>query len=140
MVINKRRRNVLKDLIKVISQELYEYRDPVTDFLYCLFVDFDFQAAQDKLALCEEVREAWLALWHVSVRALMYGLVGFGRWPKGHGVGWQRWRLAVLGIVRADGAMTAWSTLVAYTRGQCAWAWGIRLGLGSRLPGSVGWV
>jgi len=58
VVINKRRRNVLKDLIKVISQERYEYRDPVTDFLYCLFVDFDFQAAQDKLALCEEVREA----------------------------------------------------------------------------------
>ncbi|GAB4815184.1 hypothetical protein N2152v2_002230 [Parachlorella kessleri] len=58
VVINKRRRNVVKDLIKVISQERYEYRDPITDFLYCLFVDFDFQGAQDKLALCEEVLDS----------------------------------------------------------------------------------
>lgn len=46
----------MKDLIRVIGQEAYEYRDPVTDFLHCLFVDFDFEGAQAQLAKCEEVR------------------------------------------------------------------------------------
>lgn len=55
VVINKRRRNVLKDLIRVIQQEQYEYTDPITEFLRCLFVDFDFDGAQEKLAQCEAV-------------------------------------------------------------------------------------
>jgi translation initiation factor 3 subunit E len=55
VVVNKRRRNVLKDLIRVIQQEQYEYSDPITDFLRCLFVDFDFDGAQEKLAQCEAV-------------------------------------------------------------------------------------
>lgn len=55
MVINKRRRNVLKDLVRVIQQEQYEYRDPITEFLRCLFVEADFDGAQAWLAQCEEV-------------------------------------------------------------------------------------
>ena len=57
VVVNKRRRNVLKDLIRVIQQEQYEYTDPITEFLRCLFVDFDFDGAQEKLAQCEQVLE-----------------------------------------------------------------------------------
>jgi translation initiation factor 3 subunit E len=57
VVVNKRRRNVLKDLIRVIQQEQYEYADPVTDFLRCLFVEFDFEGATEKLAQCEAVLE-----------------------------------------------------------------------------------
>ena len=57
VVVNKRRRNVLKDLIRMIQQEQYEYQDPVTEFLRCLFVDFDFDGAQEKLAQCEAVLE-----------------------------------------------------------------------------------
>ena len=44
----------MKDLIKVIEQEAYEYSDPITEFLEKLFVSFDFDGAQQKLKECEE--------------------------------------------------------------------------------------
>lgn len=55
VVVNKRRRNVMKDLVKVLQQEQYEYQDAVTQFLINLYVDFDFEGAQQKLAECETV-------------------------------------------------------------------------------------
>jgi len=55
VITNKKRRNVLKDLIKVIQQEAYTYRDPITEFLECLFGNFDFEGAQQKLRECEKV-------------------------------------------------------------------------------------
>ena len=45
----------LKDLVRIIKQEVYEYHDPVTDFLKALFVDFDFEAAQSKLGEADEM-------------------------------------------------------------------------------------
>jgi len=54
VICNKRRRNLLKDLVKVIQQEQYTYRDPVTQFLECLYVDFDFDQAQFMLGECEK--------------------------------------------------------------------------------------
>ncbi|KAG1672627.1 hypothetical protein FOA52_002108 [Chlamydomonas sp. UWO 241] len=51
----RRRRNAMKDLIRVIQQEAYEYSDPVTSFLEDLFVHYDFDGAQHKLAECEAV-------------------------------------------------------------------------------------
>jgi len=55
VITNKRRRNVLKDLVKVLQQESYTYRDPITEFLEDLYVNFDFEAAQVKLRKCEYV-------------------------------------------------------------------------------------
>jgi translation initiation factor 3 subunit E len=55
-IVNKRRMNMLKELIKVIQQERYTYNDPVTEFLECLYVNYDFEGAQKKLRECEEVR------------------------------------------------------------------------------------
>eukprot|EP00013_Stygamoeba_regulata_P005485 CAMPEP_0177637292 /NCGR_PEP_ID=MMETSP0447-20121125/4895_1 /TAXON_ID=0 /ORGANISM="Stygamoeba regulata, Strain BSH-02190019" /LENGTH=424 /DNA_ID=CAMNT_0019139213 /DNA_START=21 /DNA_END=1295 /DNA_ORIENTATION=+ len=55
VITNKRRRNVLKDLVKVLQQEQYTYRDPITEFLECLYVNFDFEGAQQKLRDCEKV-------------------------------------------------------------------------------------
>jgi len=55
VITNKRRRTVLKDLVQVIQQESYTYRDPITEFLECLYVNFDFDAAQQKLRECEKV-------------------------------------------------------------------------------------
>eukprot|EP00252_Welwitschia_mirabilis_P007466 TRINITY_DN18851_c0_g1_i3.p1 TRINITY_DN18851_c0_g1~~TRINITY_DN18851_c0_g1_i3.p1 ORF type:complete len:442 (-),score=81.90 TRINITY_DN18851_c0_g1_i3:371-1696(-) len=55
VVVNKRRRNMLKELIKVIQQEQYTYKDPMTEFLECLYVNYDFEGAQKKLTECEEV-------------------------------------------------------------------------------------
>lgn len=56
VITNKtRRRTVLKDLVKVIQQESYTYKDPITEFVECLYVNFDFDGAQQKLRECEEV-------------------------------------------------------------------------------------
>ena len=37
-------------------QERHNYQDPVTDFLTCLYIKYDFDEAQEKLRQCEEVR------------------------------------------------------------------------------------
>lgn len=55
VVTNKRRKNYLKDLVKIVQQESYQYRDPITEFVQALYVDFNFEAAQRKLAECEGV-------------------------------------------------------------------------------------
>ncbi|KAI8879964.1 eukaryotic translation initiation factor 3, subunit 6 [Backusella circina FSU 941] len=55
IVTNKRRKNQMKELVKIIEQETYEYRDPVTEFVEALFVRFDFEEAQKKLKECEDV-------------------------------------------------------------------------------------
>lgn len=54
VITNKRRRNGLKDLVKVIQQESYAYSDPITEFVLCLYVNFDFEGAQDMLQKCED--------------------------------------------------------------------------------------
>jgi len=56
VVINKNsRRNVMLDLVKVIQEESYTYRDPITSFIEDLYVKFDFDSAQQKLRECKEV-------------------------------------------------------------------------------------
>ena len=45
----------LKDLVRVVKQEVYEYQDPVTEFVKALYVDFDFEGAQKKLSAAEEI-------------------------------------------------------------------------------------
>ncbi|KAF3033819.1 eukaryotic translation initiation factor 3 subunit E [Didymella heteroderae] len=45
----------LKDLIRIVRQEGYEYTDPVTDFIKALYIDFDFEEAQKKLSETEEI-------------------------------------------------------------------------------------
>ena len=42
-------------LNRISLQERSNYKDPVTDFLSCLYIDFDFEAAQTKLRECEGV-------------------------------------------------------------------------------------
>ena len=44
-------------LWRLTQQEQYEYQDAVTQFLINLYVDFDFEGAQQKLAECETVLE-----------------------------------------------------------------------------------
>ena len=45
----------MKDLVKVIQEESYTYRDPITSFIEDLYVKFDFDGAQQKLRDCESV-------------------------------------------------------------------------------------
>jgi translation initiation factor 3 subunit E len=55
VITNKRRRNQLNDLVRVLQQESHSYSDPITEFLEDLYANFDFDAAQKKLRECENV-------------------------------------------------------------------------------------
>ena len=37
------------------SKESYNYRDPITELVECLYVNFDFDGAQVKLRECDQV-------------------------------------------------------------------------------------
>lgn len=45
----------LKDIVRLVRQEAYEYNDPLTDFVRALSIDFDFDEAQRQLSRAEEV-------------------------------------------------------------------------------------
>lgn len=45
----------IRELVKIIKQETYQYTDPITEFIYALYVDFDFELAQKKLSQVEIV-------------------------------------------------------------------------------------
>jgi translation initiation factor 3 subunit E len=54
-IVNKRRRPQFKDFIKVVQQEQNSFKDPITEFLACVYVNYDFDGAQKKMRECEEV-------------------------------------------------------------------------------------
>ncbi|GAA0140565.1 translation initiation factor [Lithospermum erythrorhizon] len=54
-IVNKRRRPQLKEFLKIIQQEQYSFEDPITEFLACIYVNYDFDGAQKKMKECEEV-------------------------------------------------------------------------------------
>ncbi|PSR94681.1 hypothetical protein EW026_g3116 [Hermanssonia centrifuga] len=45
----------IREIVKVIQMEEYQYQDPVTAFLRELYVEFDFEAAQKELSKAEVV-------------------------------------------------------------------------------------
>jgi len=45
----------MKDIVRIVKQEAYEYQDPVTRFVHALAIDFDFEEAQRQLVLAEEI-------------------------------------------------------------------------------------
>jgi translation initiation factor 3 subunit E len=61
VIVNKRRGGgsgggmKMQDLIVTLQQERYTYRDPITMFVEALYVDFDFEQAQQKLMDCEKL-------------------------------------------------------------------------------------
>ena len=48
----------LKDLVRIVRQEGYEYHDPITDFIKALYIDFDFEEAQRKLTEAENILQS----------------------------------------------------------------------------------
>jgi translation initiation factor 3 subunit E len=52
-----RAKHALKEIVRIIQMEEYQYKDPVTQFLRELYVEFDFEAAQKSLAIAERVTE-----------------------------------------------------------------------------------
>ncbi|TCD65957.1 eukaryotic translation initiation factor 3 subunit E [Steccherinum ochraceum] len=52
---SSRVRNAIKEVVKVIQTEEYQYQDPITRFLKELYGEFDFEAAQRELGVAESV-------------------------------------------------------------------------------------
>ena len=50
-----RRQKMLRDLLQGIQSMAYQYSDPMTEFLYSLYNQFDFDEAQLKLQECQEL-------------------------------------------------------------------------------------
>jgi translation initiation factor 3 subunit E len=57
IILNKRSRHHLKELVKVIKH-CAPYTDPILEFVDCLYARFDFEGAQVKLLGCAKVLEA----------------------------------------------------------------------------------
>lgn len=55
VITNRRRRQQIKELLKVICHEAHEFRDPVTEFVQALYVRFDFEESQKLLLECTQV-------------------------------------------------------------------------------------
>ncbi|TBU51218.1 eukaryotic translation initiation factor 3 subunit 6 [Dichomitus squalens] len=53
--LSSRVRHSIREIVKVIQMEEYQYQDPVTQFLKELYVEFDFEAAQKELSKAEVV-------------------------------------------------------------------------------------
>jgi translation initiation factor 3 subunit E len=45
----------MKDVVRYVRQEAYEYSDPVTQFVAALYIEHDFNAAREALRAAEEV-------------------------------------------------------------------------------------
>lgn len=52
---SSRVRHAIRELVKIVQLEEYQYSDPVTRFLKELYVEFDFEAAQRELQTAERV-------------------------------------------------------------------------------------
>ena len=57
VVVTKRRHTYMKELLKLVRLENMTYCDPITDLIDCLYVRYDFDAAQHKLTQCSLVLE-----------------------------------------------------------------------------------
>lgn len=55
VITHRNRRDYMKELVRVIQQETYTYRDSITEFVECLCVNFDFDSAQKKLKECSQI-------------------------------------------------------------------------------------
>ncbi|CAL1712126.1 unnamed protein product [Somion occarium] len=53
--LSSRVRHSIREIVRVIQMEEYQYQDPVTNFLKELYVEFDFEAAQRELSKAETV-------------------------------------------------------------------------------------
>jgi len=55
VISNKKRGAMVDETLRVLEQERDSYSDPITEFLECLFLHFDFDGAQKKLLECDKV-------------------------------------------------------------------------------------
>ena len=53
--VSSRVRHSIREVVKIIQMEEYQYQDPITSFLKELYIEFDFEAAQRELGKAEQV-------------------------------------------------------------------------------------
>jgi len=68
VLANRDRRSAMKELIRTLKQETYQYRDPITEFVLCLYSEYNFDRAHEMLVRCQEVmeRDYFLCHWRDS--------------------------------------------------------------------------
>ncbi|KAG9409885.1 eukaryotic translation initiation factor 3 subunit E [Aphanomyces cochlioides] len=71
VILHKKRRHLIKDLLRIMHVDDKAYRDPIIEFLECLFVDFDFEVAQTKLLECKHVLASDFFLAEKNMAAFM---------------------------------------------------------------------
>jgi translation initiation factor 3 subunit E len=57
VILNKCPSNVFKELTRVVLTEEYNYKDPLTSFLLCLYAHYDLNRAAELLKDCDTVIE-----------------------------------------------------------------------------------
>ena len=80
-----RRTTLLPEVVALIEHELYTFRDPLTEFLRLLFVEFDFDAAQTQLQEFEKVGPR-LCRFSALSPVCFPPAVGLGFVPPPHGL------------------------------------------------------
>jgi len=65
VLANRDRRPPMKELIRTLKQEAYQYKDPITEFVMCLYWEYNFDRAHSMLVQCQEVmaRDYFLCHW-----------------------------------------------------------------------------
>ncbi|EQC41280.1 hypothetical protein SDRG_01255 [Saprolegnia diclina VS20] len=55
VILHKKRRHLIKELLRIVQVDAKAYRDPIIEFIECLYVHFDFELAQVQLLECKNV-------------------------------------------------------------------------------------
>ncbi|RHY06665.1 hypothetical protein DYB25_008901 [Aphanomyces astaci] len=71
VILHKKRRYLIKELLRIIHVDDKAYRDPIIEFLECLYVHFDFELAQAKLLECKHVLASDFFLAEKNMHAFM---------------------------------------------------------------------
>ena len=71
IIAGKKKKNLMRELVKILSQEQGNYSDPVTEFLIAVYIDFDFDVAAEKLKLCATIVETDFFTQHIEVDKFM---------------------------------------------------------------------
>lgn len=66
IIAGKGKKNLMRELVKVLSEEQQIYSDPVTEFLVEVYVNFDFESAQKKLDDCATIMENDCFMQHIE--------------------------------------------------------------------------
>lgn len=71
IIAGKNKKNLMRELVKILAQEKNNYSDPLTEFLLNVYIEFDFDAAYLSLEECGKVVENDFFTQHIEVDIFM---------------------------------------------------------------------